>query len=104
MNILVIDTGNNQIQKFSPQGKHLTTQRKKGTNAFEFTVPSGVGVHPLNNRTYITENSNHRMLQVLDAHFNHIAMLDSQRSASGKFKYPWDIAFDKIGRCYVYLR
>ena len=99
--LLVADAGNDRIQKFSPQGKHLTTRGKKGTNALEFTMPSGVGVHPLNNRIYITESLDNHRVQALDAHLNHINMFGSEGSDSGKFKEPRDIAFDTTGHCYV---
>ena len=100
-NILVADTGNHRIQKFSPQGKHLTTRGKKGTNALEFSSPSGVGVHPLNNRIYITESYDNHRVQVLDSQFNHITMFSSEGLDSEKFKQPRGIAFDMTGHCYI---
>ena len=88
-NIPIADNGSNRFQNFSMQGKHAPHYSgKKTTNALEFTSPSRVKVHPLNNRTYITESCDNHRVQVLDDHLNHIAMFGSEGSDSGNFKYP----------------
>ena len=96
--ILVADRKYHHILKFSSQGHILDTQGKKGTNALKFKSPTGIGVHPLNNQFYIADSNNHRV-QVLD--LNYVTMFGSHGSDNGQFQYPYDVAFDSIGNCYV---
>ena len=90
-NILVADGANHRIQKFSPKGKLIKTCGEEETNALQFDWPTGIGVHPLNNQLYITEENNHRV-QVLDTNLNYVTMFGSKGSGKGQFQYPWDVS------------
>ena len=100
-NILIADRSNHCIHKFSPQGKFLETIGKEGKEALEFNMPSGMGIHPLSKKLYVTESvSNHRV-QVLDASLHHVTMFGGLGNGDGKFNCPWGISFDTAGNCYV---
>lgn len=43
-NIYILDSGNQRIQKFSPEGKYLATLGRKGQGPGEFTSPSSLDI------------------------------------------------------------
>ena len=100
-NILVADTGNDRIQKFSPEGTFLETRGKRGKNALGFQYPSGMGIHPLNKRVYVSESIDNHRVQVLDASLKHVTLFGSYGKGEGQFNEPKDISFDGAGNCYV---
>lgn len=62
-NIYVLDTGNNRIQKFSPDGKYLATIGRFGQGPGEFNYPAWLDIDRAGN-LYVTDPFNER-LQVL---------------------------------------
>ncbi len=62
-NIYVLDTGNNRIQKFTPEGKYLATIGRFGQGPGEFNYPSWLDLDGAGN-LYVTDPFNER-LQVL---------------------------------------
>jgi DNA-binding beta-propeller fold protein YncE len=59
-NILVSDTGNGRIEKFSPTGAFLSTIGTKGTSHGHLGDPTGIAVDQAGN-IYVAEASNHRV-------------------------------------------
>ena len=59
-NILVADTGNGRIEKFSPSGAFLSAIGTKGTGPGQLGGPNGVAIDRVGN-VYVTEASNHRL-------------------------------------------
>ena len=59
-NILVADTGNGRIQKFSPTGAYLTLIGKAGRNPGEFQEPNGLAVDGAGN-LYVADVGNQRV-------------------------------------------
>jgi DNA-binding beta-propeller fold protein YncE len=88
-NILVVDSWNHRIQKFTSGGKFITTSERL------FQHPAGIAIHPSSKRVYVADNNNHcvtilnRDLILFDF-FGH-----------GRFRNPYDVAFDSTGRVYV---
>ena len=100
-NILVADRSNHRIQKFSPQGMILKTVGKHGRKSLEFDWPSGMGIHPLSKKLYVTESASNHRVQVLDASLHHVTMFGGPGNGDGKLNQPWGITFDTAGNCYV---
>ena len=99
-NILVVDCDNHRIQKFTSGGKFITAVGKKGNSPLELNQPTGIGIHPLNKKVYITEYQNHRV-KILNSDLSLYSSFGVYGSGSGQFYYPWDVAFDTAGSVYV---
>jgi DNA-binding beta-propeller fold protein YncE len=65
-NILVVDTNNDRIQKFSPTGAHLATWGGSGTAVGQFMRPAGIAVSPTSGAVYVADQGNRRIVR-LDA-------------------------------------
>src|SRR5437870_1159520 len=59
-NILVADTGNGRIEKFSPTGTFLSSVGTKGTGHGQLGDPNGIAIDRTRN-IYVAEASNHRV-------------------------------------------
>ena len=59
-NVLVADTGNGRIQKFSPTGTFLSTLGNKGNGQGKLAEPNGIAVDRTGN-IYVAEAGNHRV-------------------------------------------
>ncbi len=59
-NILVCDSGNGRIQKFSPTGAFLNIIGKMGSGPGEFREPNGIAVDSTGNM-YVADVANHRI-------------------------------------------
>ena len=99
-NILVVEDFTHRIQKFTPDGKFITSVGKKGSNPLEFNEPMGIAIHPLNKKVYIVDYSNHRV-QILNPDLTFSSTFGSLGSGNGQFQRPWDVAFDSTGNVYV---
>jgi tripartite motif-containing protein 71 len=58
-NLLVVDTGNNRIQKFTPQGMFLTAWGQIGSAAGEFRAPIAIAVD--GSEIYVVDRDNERI-------------------------------------------
>ena len=99
--MIVADCENHRIQKFSPQGEFLETRGGESKKALEFSLPSGVGIHPLSKKVYIAESVDNCRVQVLDSNLMYVTMFGSKGSGNGQFNQPKDISFDSAGNCFV---
>jgi predicted membrane-bound mannosyltransferase/sugar lactone lactonase YvrE len=70
-NLLITDTGNKRVVKFTPDGQPLGTFGKAGTGPGEFNEPVGVAVAP-NGDIYVADTWNRRV-QRFDSKFNYIS-------------------------------
>ena len=59
-NVLVADTGNGRIEKFSPSGAFLSTIGTKGTGHGQLGDPNGIAIDRAGN-IYVAEAGNHRV-------------------------------------------
>ena len=57
-NILVADTNNSRIEKFSPTGTFLSTMGIKGTGYGQLGAPNGIAIDRANN-IYVADASKH---------------------------------------------
>lgn len=59
-NIFVLDSGNQRIQKFSPQGRHLATIGRKGQGPGEFESPASLDIDAQGN-LYVLDDGRNRI-------------------------------------------
>ena len=65
-NILVADTSNNHIQKFTTEGQFLTAVGKYGSGPLQFCGLTDIAFNTINNKVYVADSSNNR-IQVLNS-------------------------------------
>ena len=95
-NILVVDAGNNRVQKFTSDGK-LVMVVGKGT--IDLNNSAGVRIHPDNKRIIVSDLSNHR-IQILNPDMTFNGSFGGQGDNDGQTTYPWEVAFDSAGNIY----
>jgi sugar lactone lactonase YvrE len=62
-NVLVADTGNGRIEKFSPTGAFLSIIGTKGGGQGQFAQPNGIAIDRVGN-IYVADAGNHRVLKL----------------------------------------
>ena len=95
--VYVADSGNNRVQKFTPEGKLLAVIDSKGEGGGRLNEPFGLCVDD-NGILYVTEYGS-----------NTVSMFTSKGrflgyigdSDGSSFKYPWFIVSDQTGRLYI---
>lgn len=98
-NLLVSDTGNNRIQKFSPRGRLLAIWGREGTGPGEFKLPREIAVDS-QNRYFVTDEFNSR-IQVFDASGNYLFQFGGYGTGPAQFRYPQGIAIDADDNLFV---
>ncbi len=94
-NILVADSYNNRIQKFTSSGQFL-----KVTRDVQFSSPQGIAFNSSNNKIYVTDYYYHRV-QVLNSDLTYSSTIGRRGSGNGEFSSPWGISCDSTGKVYV---
>lgn len=95
-NILIADSNNNRLQKFSPTGAFISLIGTPGTGPGQFQQPGGVAVDS-NGNIYVADVSNHRV-QKLKPDGTFIA---EWKGPEGGFYGPRDIAVGPDNSIYV---
>ncbi len=105
-NIYVADTGNNRVQIFDRQGKHIYAFGKKGSKTGQFKSPQGIAVNS-KGILYVADSGNHR-IQIFnsDGIFFHAFGSKSEKSKKeapeeGTFLTPTALAIDSKDNLYV---
>ena len=98
--ILLVDSDNHHLRKFTLGGKEIAAVGKQGSGKLQFNRPNDLGVHPSTGQVFITEDWNCRV-QVLkeDLSFSHV--FGKNGTKQGQFLHIGDIAFDSEGMVYV---
>ena len=96
-NVLVADTGNHRIQKFTAEGQFLTAVGTKGIRPLQFTKPSDIAI---SDKVYVVDSGNHRV-QVLNPDLTFSHTFGKKGSGKGQFEAPGAIACDSTGKAYV---
>jgi hypothetical protein len=103
-NVIVADTANHRIQKFSPTGVYLTSWGGFGSGDGQFNEPAGVAVDnpwsAITNDVYVADTGNHR-IQRFTSNGVLVAKWGSFGSGSGQFNRPVAVALDEVGNIYV---
>ena len=96
-NILVADSWNHCIQRFTSEGQFLASVGTYGSGHLEF---SGIAFNASNNKVYVADAYNHR-IQVLNSDLTFSSTFGKSGSGKGQFKDPWGITCDSNGKVYV---
>jgi len=99
--VYVTDTWNHRVQKFTAQGKFVTSWGifGQGETPESFYGPRGLAVDA-KGRVYVTDTGNKRIV-VFDANGNFITQFGSAGFDPGQFDEPVGIAVDRNGTVYV---
>jgi DNA-binding beta-propeller fold protein YncE len=97
--VLVADTLNNRVVRFSPDGKVLATFGSAGSGDGQFNMPWGVGVDTSDN-IYVADWRNDRV-QKFSPGGEYLATFGSSGSGIGELQRPADVAVDADGNIYV---
>lgn len=98
-NILVADTANSRIQKFSPRMKLLARWGSEGSGPGQFRLPREIAVDS-QNRYFVTDEFNSR-IQVFDANGRHLYQIGGYGTGPGQFRFPQGIAIDADDNLFV---
>jgi tripartite motif-containing protein 2/3/tripartite motif-containing protein 71 len=99
-NILVINTGDACIQRFTPDGHFSTSVGTRGSGHLQFSIPTGIAFNASNNKIYVGDSGNHR-LQVLNSDLTFSSTFGTVGGGKGQFQYPRGITCDHTGQVYV---
>ena len=95
-NIIVVESTNNTIRKYSPEGQLLASVGTGGTGR----LPSDISINAKNNKLYVADWGNHRV-QVLNSDLTLSTTFGKQGEGKGQFNSPCGITCDIAGSVYV---
>ena len=99
-NILVADSDNHRIQKFTAEGQFLTAVGTKGSGPLQFNNVEDIAINTSKNKVYVVDKKSHR-IQVLNSDLTFSNTFGKYGKNKGEFVYPWAIACDSTGNVYV---
>ena len=99
-NILVADSWNHRIQKFTSEGKFLTSVGTKGSGPLQFSYPIDITLNASMNKVYVLSRGNHHV-QVLNSDLTFSSTFGKEGSGKGQFDTPNGIACDSTGNVFV---
>ena len=97
--IVVVDTGNNRIEKFSTDGTILATWGTSGTGNGQFKAPTGVAVNSAGS-IYVVDTGNIR-IEKLDSNGGFVRTFGTFGTTNGQFVLPIGIATASSGSLYI---
>jgi DNA-binding beta-propeller fold protein YncE len=97
--VIVADTLNNRIVRFSPEGEVLATFGSAGEGPGQLNMPWGLGVDRADN-VYVADWRNDRV-QKFTPSGDYLATFGSPGSGAGELNRPADVAVDVDGNVYV---
>ncbi|MGN6588247.1 MAG: DUF6531 domain-containing protein [Solirubrobacterales bacterium] len=97
--VLVSDTGNNRLKKFSPTGTLLATGASEGSAGGQVKEPMGIAVAP-DKSIWVADLGNNRIEQ-WSSSLAYVRQVGSQGSGNRQFKQPAAIDVDSSGNIWV---
>lgn len=92
-NILVADSWNHRVQKFSADGRFM----KQASSVFN--CPIGIAYSAFNDSVYVVDGSN--KVHVLNSDLDCRHRFGGEGNKEGLFNTPWSVACDVTGKVYV---
>ena len=103
-NIYVLDTGNNRIQKFYPNGTFIAQWGSAGAGEGQFNRPRSISLYPGSNNdsdlVYVADTGNHR-IQKFYSNGTFVEEWGSEGAGDAQFRNPTGIAADIAGNVFV---
>ena len=97
--LYVVDSGNNRIQIFSPQGNYISSWGKEGTEKGTFYKPWGITIDNKGN-IYVADWGNNRV-QKFDYNGQYISSIGTDGGPDQRLSHPAHVAVDKDGDIYI---
>jgi streptogramin lyase len=97
--VYVVDSRNNRIQKFDPNGNFITKWGTEGAGNGQFKSPHGIAADDSGN-IYVVDSGNNR-IQKFDPNGNFITKWGTEGAGNGEFKSPLAIAVAPSGYVFV---
>ena len=97
--VLVVDTGNNRVQKFASDGTFLLKWGSFGNGVGQFNHPHGIGLDT-NGNVFVAETGNNRV-QKFTGNGTFITMWGSVGDGDGQFRHTHGLAVDATANVYV---
>jgi hypothetical protein len=98
-NILVSDTYNHRVHKFSAAGVYISSFGAQGADYGQFSYPTGIAAGK-NGYVYVVDYGNARV-QRFDANGNFLSSFGTRGTGNGQFQKPDCAAVDSSGNVYV---
>ncbi len=98
-NIYVFDSGNDRIQKFSPDREFVKEWPISGSETVDYNRPLGA-VDPVNGKVYVV-TENYPKVQVFDLDGNLLSTWGSFGGKEGQFRAPSDVAVAPDGTVWI---
>ena len=101
-NILVADSWNDRIQKFTSEGQFLISvcTKDNGPLHMQFFCPIDIAFNATTNKVCVLSRENHRV-QILNSDLSFSSTFGKEGSGKGQFDTPNGIACDSTGNVYV---
>lgn len=96
--ILVVDSHNHRLQKFTVGGEFITSVGTSGRKPLQFHFPLGITFNAANHRFYIAD---YDRIHVLNYDLSFFKTFGKEGRGKGQFANPWDVACDGTGKVYV---
>lgn len=98
-NLMVVDTANNRVQKFSPQGEYLAKVGSLGSGVAQLKEPAGIAVAS-DGSILVADAANNRVQQ-WSSTFEFIRSIGASSFAGTAFDRPTAVTFDPAGYLWV---
>lgn len=98
-NVFIADTGNNRVQKFTPDGAFLTSWGALGAAQGQFNAPADVAVGP-DGSVYVADTGNNRV-QRFNTDGGFISTWGQAGTLEGQFNAPSGVTTGPDGSVYV---
>lgn len=99
--LLVVDNGNNRVQKFDNNGNFIILWGSFGTANGSFHNPTGIACDARGD-VYVVDTNNHRVQKFDGKLGGYLMKFGSRGNGEGQFSSPWGIAVDRV-RGYIYV-
>jgi sugar lactone lactonase YvrE len=98
-NVYVVDSGNDRIQKFDPEGTYIDQWGSAGTGNGQFSLPYGVTTDDYGN-VYLSDRGNSR-IQKFTSSGTYVSQWGSLGTGDGQFDIPYEVETAPSGDVYV---
>ncbi|HEY2345740.1 MAG TPA: hypothetical protein VGH80_07645 [Xanthomonadaceae bacterium] len=92
-NLLVADSANNRVERFSSDGNYLGQFGESGGGNGQFLGPGGMAIDPTTHNVVVTDVG-HSRVQIFTSRGRYLAQFGTEGSGKGQFGWPAHVAID----------